>query len=452
MYRWYHNSTICCIYLADVPEPINRYQEAASESEFIEAVKKSRWLTRGWTLQELLAARHRSFYTMNWQRLALPGKVIYTIADETGIPVKAIEDFKPGQWSVAQKMSWAARRRTTRIEDRAYSLLGIFNINMPLIYGEGGTAFRRLQEEILKNSTDQTIFCWTASAASFSTWRGLLARSPAEFVNSGKFLENKRLKTQPFQLTNKGIQISLNLAPATSASGDLIAFLQCCTANISSQCGIHIRRTHDDNYVRVEPNIVAEMSLPYASTNATLETFFAKPDLAGITWQELERCPRIAGFYFPDIANAVSDPCVEGHVSSIWISEIGPRHQCSWDRKLFSFYVDWDQRAPSSTIARCHFSSLSHCSIEIWVKYDWRNKYGEDISGDDGNERKSGDTDTDWARSECCEWKVQGRSCDQFKMSVSSWIELDDISNAYIHIKFFTSTDHDVCGGADWRV
>jgi hypothetical protein len=166
---------------------------------------------------------------MDWRSIVsrTHGDVAEAVSEETGIPTEAITNFRPERWSIAQKMSWATRRRTTRIEDRAYSLLGLFNVKMPLIYGEGNAAFRRLQEEILKNSTDQTMFCRTAPGASFSTWRGLLAGSPSGFENSGEFLENKCLNALPFQLTNKGIQISLKLEnPAAKLSpGDRMALL-----------------------------------------------------------------------------------------------------------------------------------------------------------------------------------------------------------------------------------
>jgi hypothetical protein len=225
MYRWYRNSTSCCIYLADVPDqPGNYWFRPAEKLKFTQAVKDSRWLTRGWTLQELLAPRKRFFYSRNWEAITDEALITRPISEETGVQLAAIHDFKSERWSIAQKMSWAARRQTTRVEDRAYSLLGIFNVNMPLIYGEGESAFRRLQEEILKYSKDQTVFCWRSTNANYATWRGLFARSPSEFADSGDILENKYVNALPFQLTNKGIQLSLELVPG---KWGLIAFLQC---------------------------------------------------------------------------------------------------------------------------------------------------------------------------------------------------------------------------------
>lgn len=335
------------------------------------------------------------------------------------------------------------------MEDRAYSLLGIFNVNMPLIYGESETAFRRLQEEIIRTSTDQTIFCWTGSEAGFSRWRGLLARSPSEFADSGHLLENKRLTTQPFQLTNKGIQMNLKLVPANSAPGDFVALLQCNLADSSDQCGIYIRRIHDDNYIRVLPNLLATIPTSLVSNKAMfeVETLFAKPELAGITWQKADMCPRIAGFRFPDTGMSNDMP----DCWKVWIDEIVPKDQFSWDGRIFSFCTDPGKKAPKSTIARCYLDSVSDCSIEIWVKYDWKKKYGEDNERDEGDSETCVTTDPDWAQSECCEWKIQGKSCDQFEISISSWIELDDKSEAYIHVEVFDSSEHDVCCLEEWE-
>ncbi|KAE9378240.1 HET-domain-containing protein [Stipitochalara longipes BDJ] len=451
MYRWYHNATHCCVYLADVPPQPENYDIPAVRSKFKKTKKQSRWLTRGWTLQELLAPRIGClFYTMDWQFLNITDEVARAVSEETCIPMEAIRCFRPERWSVAQKMSWAARRRTTRIEDRAYSLLGLFNVNMPLIYGEGNSAFRRLQEEILKNSTDQTIFCWAAPGASFSTWRGLLARSPSEFEYSGGFLENKRRKALPFQLTNKGIQMSLKLVPGDLAPGDFVALLQCYRDGDSKEIGIYVQRTNDDNFIRVAPNLMAIIPQSVVRNQViSLETVFAKPELAAVIWKKSGICSRIAGFRFTDITNALLDG------SNIWINEIVFNGQYSWDDSIFSFGVDHAKRVPESSIARCRLDSVSDCSIEIWVKYNWEKLYGEQDDEkdeqeveDDGN---SSPRRPEWVQSECCEWKIHGKSCDEFNLIVSSWIELDDKSDAYIHVQFSDSGNHDYCEDENWE-
>jgi hypothetical protein len=444
MYRWYRNSSCCCIYLADVPEQREHYPPLAERLKFSQIVKKTRWLTRGWTLQELLAPRNRAFYSTNWRQITAESVVIDPISEETGIPSEAIRNFKPERWSVAQKMSWAAKRQTTRIEDRAYSLLGIFSVNMPLIYGEGESAFRRLQEEILKYSTDQTVFCWRSPSSSYATWRGLLARSPSEFADSGDILENKRVNALPFQLTNKGIQLSLELVRGTRKE-DVIAFLQCYNAESLEKCGIYLQRTHDDNYVRVAPDELVEEVLPplVRSKTKTFETLFAKPEVAGITWCKLDMCPRIASFRFSNNMNCL-----------LWVASIaGTTHNGQWENEdmlsiRFSFDFDLGDK---SEIARCRLDSISDCSTEILVKYDWRKKYGEGDDGDQGNNKNDDNAKSDWLQSDCCEWKVEGSNCNKFEISVNSWVEVGANSEACIHVEFSDTADHDDCDLEEWE-
>ncbi|PMD43062.1 hypothetical protein L207DRAFT_631224 [Hyaloscypha variabilis F] len=107
-------------------------------------------------------------------------------------------------FSVAQRMSWASERETTRSEDLAYSLMGLFNVNMPILYGEGlRKAFRRLQNEIMQASFDQTIFAWCANRPS----SGLLALSPASFSNLPQLALWHPKSLSPFFMTNVGLSI-----------------------------------------------------------------------------------------------------------------------------------------------------------------------------------------------------------------------------------------------------
>lgn len=110
-------------------------------------------------------------------------------------------------------MSWASRRKTTRTEDIAYCMLGIFNVSMPFLCGEKGKAFIRLQEEIMEDSDDQTLFAWENEDISPDKWRGLLAYSPAEFENSGDIIQFRHSDAPfPFSVTDRGIVLQLPLA------------------------------------------------------------------------------------------------------------------------------------------------------------------------------------------------------------------------------------------------
>ncbi|KAI0742496.1 heterokaryon incompatibility protein-domain-containing protein [Daedaleopsis nitida] len=125
----------------------------------------SKWHRRGWTLQELVAPRNVLFLSQAWDILGSKTDFAASLEHITGIPAAVLRTEEHcGDFSVAQRMSWAANRSTTRLEDEAYCLLGIFGVNMPTLYGEGRNAFRRLQEEIMKQSADTSLLVWGLSA------------------------------------------------------------------------------------------------------------------------------------------------------------------------------------------------------------------------------------------------------------------------------------------------
>ncbi|GKT64325.1 heterokaryon incompatibility protein [Colletotrichum tofieldiae] len=209
MFKWYRDAEICFAYLADVP-----YAEPGT-SECAGALASSRWFTRGWTLQELLAPAVLDFYSSDWRRIDSRSVLGGVVGKITGIDAVYLCDGKPrlAEASVAERMSWASRRRTTRAEDLAYCLLGIFDVNMPLIYGEGTKAFKRLQETIVRENDDQSVFAWgdiiegNASIPNLSP-RPLLAESPADFKNSGDVIPiwNPALETR-IRIEHSGVTI-----------------------------------------------------------------------------------------------------------------------------------------------------------------------------------------------------------------------------------------------------
>jgi hypothetical protein len=165
MYRWYEEATLCYAYLADVPSHwslavfITRgYITPRGRDRPRDPFFHSEWFTRGWTLQELLAPSIVIFLNNKWGEIGTKKSLSETVAEITGIPRSILLGAEIGSASVAQRMSWAAGRNTTRVEDLAYCLMGLFDVNMPLLYGEGENAFFRLQEEILKIWNDYTIF------------------------------------------------------------------------------------------------------------------------------------------------------------------------------------------------------------------------------------------------------------------------------------------------------
>ncbi|KAK8078545.1 hypothetical protein PG996_004715 [Apiospora saccharicola] len=151
-------------------------------------MEQSKWFQRGWTLQELIAPRNVCFYEANWVLLGDKSSLSEALTRKTGIPEEVLRNEKsPRACSVAQRMSWAAARTTSRVEDQAYSLMGLFNVNMPMIYGEKEKAFIRLQQQIIASSTDESIFAWDLGVLDDleDAYSGLLAKSPACFAGCG---------------------------------------------------------------------------------------------------------------------------------------------------------------------------------------------------------------------------------------------------------------------------
>lgn len=147
MFAWYRRATKCYVYLWDVST-----NEGYSQQD--SAFRSSRWFTRGWTLQELLAPASVEFFSREGKRLGDKESLKRQIHDITGIPFTALSGTPLSRFTVEARMQWAAERNTTRTEDRAYCLLGIFGVFLLPMYGEGENAFRRLKEEIHKNLID----------------------------------------------------------------------------------------------------------------------------------------------------------------------------------------------------------------------------------------------------------------------------------------------------------
>ncbi|EEU34251.1 uncharacterized protein NECHADRAFT_28122, partial [Fusarium vanettenii 77-13-4] len=157
MFAYYQKSKVCFAYLSDVPSA-----KGLDKKSLLWQIRNSRWFTRGWTLQELIAPEHLTFYAADWTRIGRKDEWLADLITEvTGIDRIYLNGRRQvNRACIAKRMSWLAKRTTTRVEDMAYCVLGIFDINMPLLYGEGRKAFTRLQEEIIKKTNDHTIFCW----------------------------------------------------------------------------------------------------------------------------------------------------------------------------------------------------------------------------------------------------------------------------------------------------
>lgn len=222
MFRWYAHSRHCYVFLSDYHLPPN------SEGPHLRA---SKWFTRGWTLQELIAPPRLSFFDADWKFIGTKRDLAQDVTECTRIDLSiltatSVEDIRIGldECTVAKRMSWAARRQTKRPEDLAYCLLGVFDLSMPMLYGEGERAFTRLQEMIIQETNDMSIFAWQTSsemdpATQFSElreggmgYRGILAKRPAEFYIGHLIIPSQFPTVVPeYAVTNKGLRIDVKL-------------------------------------------------------------------------------------------------------------------------------------------------------------------------------------------------------------------------------------------------
>jgi hypothetical protein len=202
MFRWYQEAAVCYTYLEDTQD--------------VERLASSRWFTRGWTLQELIAPRHLKFYDSQWRAIGTREDLASEISVITMIDWEALHGTKSVAYvrgaSLAKKMAWAANRITTREEDIAYCLIGLFDVNMPLLYGEGSIkAFARLQEEVIKRGLDQSFLAWlipTDRRSSIHSDLEFFADHPKCFRGCEDVLTTGD-DVSPFSLNNRGLQIRL---------------------------------------------------------------------------------------------------------------------------------------------------------------------------------------------------------------------------------------------------
>ncbi|KAI6151513.1 heterokaryon incompatibility protein-domain-containing protein [Pisolithus tinctorius] len=238
MYRWYENSKKCYAYLHDVER--RTFPTKQDNRRYNNSTGWPEWFSRGWTLQELIAPTDVQFFNKEWAPLGSKHKHASTLHKITRIPESVLKGtLSPGQVCVAQIMSWAAVRQTTRVEDRAYSLLGLFGVNMPMLYGEGNKAFQRLQLEIIRVSNDQSIFAWDPNGrirrsglvladdpSYFQDCHDVRMVGPDDFIKSlkhqlqfdkrdipGEWRPASAQQLHKYTVTNGGIEICMPLTP-----------------------------------------------------------------------------------------------------------------------------------------------------------------------------------------------------------------------------------------------
>jgi len=219
---------------------------------------RCRWFTRGWTLQELIAPRRLGFYNQSWGFEGEKETLKSEISEITRISEVVLSNASLlPTIAVAQRMSWAANRETTRSEDTAYCLLGIFGVQMPMLYGEGSRAFLRLQEEIIKEVNDLSLFAWKAIATPQRFW-GILAASPKQFADCADVeLDNDPMYNNELVMTSKGLRVTPTTSDndlRTGQVGKNYTFnLRCGSRSPRKNMYIYLQQHGADVFVRVSP-------------------------------------------------------------------------------------------------------------------------------------------------------------------------------------------------------
>lgn len=258
MYQWYASSVVCYAYLSDLA------LHGSAEVPDTRTLEGCRWFTRGWTLQELIAPSRVVFFDAVWRPCGTKVDLGRELSTITKIDYEVL--LNPSILSTipcARKMSWAASRQTTRVEDIAYSLLGIFGVNMPMLYGEAEGAFIRLQEEIIKQSADMTLFAWQATTKSESQrYHGILAKGPEVFATAVdiEYLQDPRYNHE-FSVTNRGVKLWERVVRPAGSSSNMLKLNCFRRGEPDTNMAIHLKRHGSGQlFAREQPHTLATLN------------------------------------------------------------------------------------------------------------------------------------------------------------------------------------------------
>ncbi|KAI0530430.1 heterokaryon incompatibility protein-domain-containing protein [Xylaria digitata] len=379
MFRYYRDAAFCISFISDLSDSSYASDlNAHFESQF----PHCRWLTRGWTLQELIAPPELFFNDSTWSLRGSKNDWKPLLSKETGVD-EAILGSLDGlrHVPVARRMSWVSKRQTTRIEDMAYCLLGIFDVNMPLIYGEGQKAFVRLQEEIAKESCDLSLFAWQQLDLS-QNYRGILARSPAEFSNCRGIkhqIKNAVVPTE-FTLTNRGLRIETALVKVPAASEHLILNIGFSfrddwhTRTSRGWIGIYLAKTQN-GFVRAKPDTLFQ-ALSEGRLRCPLALIHVRKMVDSLESlevdQRFERAIRVEVTQFPAYPRIIAVEAFSPE--GLWVEQ---RASFMHQGQGINAYIRCGVRLPDNTlrpiIVACSTMDVPVCAI--WHYFDplWGN-------------------------------------------------------------------------------
>lgn len=285
MFRWYSGATTYYAYIEDFSVAKS---EPGASGDF-PMLKDCQWFSRGWTLQELLAPRHVFFYDVEWVKLGQKDEMHEVLQEITSIPGGILRKEKGlDTVSVAVRMSWAARRQTSREDHEAYCLMGIFNVTMPMVYGEGRKAFLRLQDEIMKLTNDGSLFAWCADAnsAASAPYRGLFASYPKEFVNCvdiAPFGVDSPDAAATTMIGNGRFSFNRTMYNLSGDDRRVVLGLKCYRGNLASLLGIEAVCIGADRYLRSSPSQLVTMVTFGRFQNINIDRHALKMHVGSVT-------------------------------------------------------------------------------------------------------------------------------------------------------------------------
>ena len=301
MFNWYRGSKVCFVYLKGFSQDLTSLP--INDPDFETALGQCRWFTRGWTLQELIAPDRTEFYNDTWALIGNKSQLMSRLSGITGINEIVLRDAKNlSTIPVGRRMSWAAKRETKRKEDIAYCLLGIFNVNIPLLYGEGSKAFIRLQEEIARLNNDLTLFAWRQQPEKPLRFRGIFAEGPEEFVGCVDLHTPRRSfgRDTEFSLTNRGLRFESNMLSTgefwqpKKPVKELILPLDCFLRKEGKIFWTAIKfKQVDHAYVRISPKqLLTDSSPQWRRHCANKHAIFIPRTLSELEVKEIEHSVR----------------------------------------------------------------------------------------------------------------------------------------------------------------
>lgn len=360
MYKWYQNARLCFVYLHDLsPEPNPEGR-----------LSSCKWWTRGWTLQELLAPSEVWFLNREWTYIGPRKSLLSVLSDISRVPGSVLTgETKLIDIPIAQRMSWAAGRNTSRLEDEAYCLLGIFDVNLPLLYGEGEKAFHRLQEEIIKRSNDLTIFAHTGAE--------IIAKRPADF-DASHSISPYTFDRLDFMTTNQGLRfngdVPLRFGSVRKAEGYLAIYMYVLqlgydTANME-HVGICLRKIGPSIFQRT-----ADIPLARTKTTFTQTAFFFVPTLdimhihgqATSALYEAYRLRTVGIYSIPELRPVVVSPEALWNRSSNIILKYRPY---AFDRSRIAVGIMYEVDATQRIGVLCNFLGLDKPEKPLVFMFD----------------------------------------------------------------------------------